>query len=88
LALHDDRDYSFEGTVLIKGENWRPYGSPDVATYDLHFGIEDVYIAKGAPGVPSGSGHVVALEVRVDRFGESTPKRFLIDGQPFALKRD
>jgi|CXWL01.1.fsa_nt_gi uncharacterized membrane-anchored protein len=88
VAVHDNRDHSFEGTVLIKGENQYAYGSLNVATYDLHYGIENVYIAEEATGIPSGSGHIVALEVRVDRFGNAVPKRFLIDGQPFGLKRD
>jgi uncharacterized membrane-anchored protein len=86
VAIHDHRSHSFEDTVLIRGEVWNVYGTFSRSTYELHYGVEDVFIPEGT-SVPSGSGHTVALEVRVDRFGDAVPRRFVVDGEPLDLER-
>jgi len=87
LALHDRRDRSYDNTVLIKGEYSYYGGSPGRARYTLVYGIEDVYVPDdAAASLPSGSGHTIAVEVKVDRFGQSEPVRFVVDGQPFPLE--
>ena len=93
VAVHDGRDHSLPGTVLIKGHALRPPqypgqapGSADVI--DVTYGIEDVSIAQGsARDLPAGSSHAIGVEVQVDRFGQPAPRRFIIDGRGFDLRR-
>lgn len=88
VRVHAGRQRDQDGTHLIRGDMvWigeDRYG----AVEELRLGIEDVYIPVSAgASVPEGDGHVVAVEVELDRFGNPTPKRFLIDGEPFPLAR-
>jgi uncharacterized membrane-anchored protein len=85
VAIHDDRTHSYPDTVIIKGELRTGYsGGP----LQMHYGIEQVFIPEGSGSqLPTGTGHTVAVEVKVDRFGNAVPRRFLVDGQPFDLKR-
>ena len=88
VAVHQAQKSSYDGTVLIKGrvETAYPYSSSTPVT--LHYGIEQVFVPDGSGGnLPSGSGHTVAVEVKVDRFGHAVPRRFFVDWQPFDLKR-
>jgi uncharacterized membrane-anchored protein len=85
VAVHDRRERSFDGTVLIEG---------DVNSYrydqriDVDYGIEQVFIPEGSGSqLPFGDGHIVAVEVKVDRWGNAVPRQFSVDGEPFPLKR-
>lgn len=88
VAVHDDRDRNFDGSVLMKGDTGYVYDPSRSVTHEFRYGIENAYIKEGTARVPTGPGHLIVLEVRVDRFGESTPKGFLIDGQRFAPDRE
>ncbi|HYM14727.1 MAG TPA: GDYXXLXY domain-containing protein [Dehalococcoidia bacterium] len=84
VAVHQKRERAYAGTVLIKGQaTWSYPGAGSIA---MRYGIEQVYAPAGG-ALPAGSGHTVAVEVRVDRFGQATPLRFLVDGQPTELRR-
>jgi uncharacterized membrane-anchored protein len=87
VAVHPHQESSYDGTVLLKAriESYPYVGSTPVT---LHYGIEQVFVPEGSAGaLPSGSGHTVAVEVRVDRFGNAVPLRFVVDGEPFKLER-
>jgi len=85
VAVHDGRKRSFDGTVLIEGDVSR-YRYDD--RIDVDYGIEQVFIPEGSGSqLPLGDGHVVAVEVKVDRWGNAIPRRFFVDGEPFDLKR-
>lgn len=85
VAIHGDRTHSFPGTEIIAGTVTSSYpGSP----IQVHYGIEQVFIPEGSGDqLPTGTGHTVAVEVEVDRFGNAVPRRFFVDGQPFKLER-
>lgn len=86
VAVHTERERSYDGTVLIKGRVENGYQSS--STISIHYGIEQVFVPEGSGGdLPSGSGHTIAVEVKVDRFGNAVPRRFFVDGQPFELRR-
>jgi len=85
VAIHDDHERMSSGTVLIAAriEYVTSYPNDEVR---LHYGIEDIYIPESAAeSVPSGSGHEVHVEVRIDRFGHADALRFVIDGVPVDL---
>lgn len=84
VAVHTERKRSYNGTVLIKGD----VEGTRYDTLTIRYGIEQVFVPEGSgAALPSGSGHTVAVEVKVDRFGNAVPRRFFVDGQPFELKR-
>jgi uncharacterized membrane-anchored protein len=87
VAVHENQERSYDGTVLLKGRvETYPYSSSAAVT--MHYGIEQVFVPEGSGGsLPSGTGHTVAVQVRVDRFGQATPLKFFVDGQPFDLQR-
>jgi len=88
VAVHTGREHSYDGTVLIKGHVVETYQPASMSTIDIRYGIEQVFVPEGSGGdLPSGSGHTIAVEVKVDRFGNAVPRRFFVDGQPFDLKR-
>jgi uncharacterized membrane-anchored protein len=75
----------YSDSVLIKGTV--QFGDCR-GKIDVHYGIEQVFIPEGNAGqLPTGSGHTVAVEAKVDRFGNAAPRRFLVDGAPFKLER-
>ncbi|MBI5287783.1 MAG: GDYXXLXY domain-containing protein [Chloroflexi bacterium] len=87
LALHNRRDRSYDNAVLIKSDYSYYGGSVGRERYTLRYGIEDVYVPDdAAASLPSGSGHTIAVEVKVDRFGQPEPVRFLINGEPYELE--
>lgn len=87
VALHGDREQSFDGTVLIKGDIARSY-SGNGRRISVTYGIEQVFVPEASGReLPSGRSHTVAVEVKVDRFGNAVPRRFIVDGQPFDLSR-
>ena len=84
VAIHDERHRTFSGTVLIQGN---ASTMQDSAIF-VHYNIENVGVSPSAArGLPSGTGHEIAVEVRVDRFGDPVPRHVLVDGVPFALTR-
>src|SRR3990172_261425 len=86
-ALHGTRHRSYDNTAMIKGDYIYAGGSLGRQRYTVVYGIEDVYVPDdAAASLPSGSGHTIAVEVKVDRYGQPDPVRFLIDGQPFELE--
>ena len=90
IAVHGDNRHSRDGTVVIKGHvttMYYPYGRGS-GTLEIRYGIEQIFIPEGAATeIPSGTGHTVAVEVRVDRFGNATPRHFMIDGKFAKLER-
>lgn len=89
VAVHTERERSYGGTVLIKGDvQEERYQPGSYGTMNIRYGIEQVFVPEGSGAdLPSGSGHTVAVEVKVDRFGNAVPRRFFVDGQPFELRR-
>jgi hypothetical protein len=91
--VHGGREHAFAGSVLLRGDIERYYGSdegrlPIDNTIRVHYGIEQIFVPEGSGGdLPSGREHVIAVELKVDRFGNAVPRRFLVDGQPFDLRR-
>ena len=86
VAVHGRREHSFDGTVLIEGDVDMNVSRGTVI--HVRYGIEQIFVPEGSGGsLPSGSGHVIAVEVKVDRFGHAVPRRFIVDGQPFDLRR-
>jgi uncharacterized membrane-anchored protein len=87
VSVHERRDHSFDGTVLLKGDFGRFY-SEGVATVEVVYGIEEIFIPEGSGDqLPSGTDHTIAVEVKVNRFGYAIPRRFFVDGEPFELER-
>jgi uncharacterized membrane-anchored protein len=86
VAIHDDRERSFDGTVLIKGAvDYRG----DSNKLHVEYGIEDIFIPEGSGGgAPFGRGHTIAVKVIVDRFGNAVTRGFNVDGEPFKLERE
>jgi uncharacterized membrane-anchored protein len=88
VAVHLRRRHSRDGTVLIKGEAQGDYAEYEPSTVEIRYGIEQIFVPEGSGGdLPSGRDHTVAVEVKVDRFGNAVPRRFFVDGQPFDLRR-
>jgi len=85
VAIHDDREHSFDGTVLIEGHTQRRSSSGILL---IEYGIEEIFIPEGSGAdLPFGPDHTVAVEVKVDRFGNAVPRRFFVNGEPFDLER-
>ncbi len=95
VAVHGRGERTFDGTVLVRGDaggffddalgGWRPTSSGVIR---VRYDIEQIFVPEGsAAALPTGSGHVVAVQVRVDRFGDAVPEHFVVDDEPFALKR-
>lgn len=85
VAINYRREHEYDGTELIKGkvDVWSVIRD----SFDVDYDIEDIYVPDSdAARLPAGSGHTIAVEVKVDRFGNASPKRFLIDGEPFDLE--
>jgi uncharacterized membrane-anchored protein len=92
IAVNGDHTHTRDGTVLIKGDVQDPDYRYEPASLSgprlIRYGIEQIYIPEGSGAdIPSGAGHTVAVEVKVDRFGNATPRRFLIDEKHVDLGR-
>ncbi len=90
IAVHGGRDHIRDGTVVIRGtvqERYTPFGPPS-GPIEIRYGIEQVFIPEGSGAdIPSGTGHTVAVGVKVDRFGNAVPRHFVIDGKDADLRR-
>jgi uncharacterized membrane-anchored protein len=90
VAVHNDRERSFDDTVLIKGDvrNWNVSPSGRPTTIEVDYGIEEIFIPEGSGSqLPIGADHVVAVQAKVDRWGNAIAREFFVDGEPFPLKR-
>ncbi len=88
VALHGRRERSLDGTVLMKGDAVCHEEVGLDETISVEYGIEQVFVPEGSgDDLPSGRDHTIAVEVKVDRFGNAVPRRFFVDGQPFDLSR-
>ncbi len=89
VAIHDSRRRSFSRTVVIKGHaRYTRSAALGYDAYDVRYGIEDIFVPESsARALPAGPGHTVAVEAKVDRFGNAVPRRFYVDGTPFELHR-
>jgi hypothetical protein len=84
VAISWQREHVYDSSVLIKGTVDISHAMRD--SFPIDYDIEDVYVPDSeAARLPSGSGHSIAVEVKVDRFGNATPQHFLIDGERFDL---
>jgi uncharacterized membrane-anchored protein len=85
VGLHDTRTRSRPDTVLIKARvDSRSFGE----SLRLRFGIEDVFIPEGSGDqLPWGRDHIIAVKVKVDRFGNAVAQGFHVDGEPFHFER-
>ena len=91
IAVHGGRDHIRDGTVIIRGTVQDRYDDPYFnrsAPIEIRYGIEGVFIPESSGAdIPSGSGHTIAVEVKVDRFGNAVPRHFVIDGKDADLRR-
>ncbi len=54
----------------------------------IRYGIEDIFVPEGsASQLPTGRDHTIAVEAKVDRFGNATPRHFVVDGARLDLRR-
>ena len=90
VAAYRTRRAVEDGHILLKGktESARFFG-PDQpsSTVAVDYGIEEVFVPEGSGRAVETSRAELGLEVRVDRFGNAVPRRILVDGEPFKLKR-
>lgn len=85
VAINWRREREYDGTVLIKGDV--DFSGIIRYSFDVDYGIEDIYVPESdALTLPAGSGHTIAVVVKVDRFGNASPQHFLIDGERFELE--
>jgi uncharacterized membrane-anchored protein len=88
VAIHEDRERSFGGTVLIKGEITSVSHLRAYRIYDVEYGIEQVFIPEGSGAViPFPGEDDVAVAVKVDRFGNAVPRHFVVNGEELPLRR-
>jgi uncharacterized membrane-anchored protein len=92
VAVHEDRDHAFDDTLLIKGRviDERFEGGPAGVrhTFALKYGIEDIFIPEDSGAdLPSPDEGTLAVEVKVDRFGNAVARGFMLDGRPLDLSR-
>lgn len=73
--------------VLIRGKSESVGLARDASTLRLRYGIEDVFVPEGSGRDVEQARERVSVEVKVDRYGNAVPRRILIDGEPFKLKR-
>lgn len=88
VAVHDNREREFGGTVIIKGKPDYTWYQGD-ETIEFDYGIEELFIPEGSGDqIPFEPGTEVAVAVKVDRFGNAIPRYFVVDGERFDLRRD
>lgn len=88
VAIHEDRERSFDGTVLIKGRVTSASHLRGYVIYNVEYGIEQVFIPEGSGAqIPFPGDDEVAVAVKVDRFGNAVPRHFVVNGEELPLKR-
>lgn len=88
VAIHEDRDRMFDDTLLIKGKVNDGFVRGGPSDLRIDFGIEEIFIPEGSGGqLPFGRDHTIAVEVKIDRFGNAVARGFYVDGEPFELER-
>ncbi|MBI5285633.1 MAG: GDYXXLXY domain-containing protein [Chloroflexi bacterium] len=88
IAAHNQRTHTRDGTLLIKGKAQGDFYEYPPQTVTIRYGIEDIFVPEGsASQLPTSGDHAIGVELKVDRFGNATPRHFVIDGQPVKLKR-
>lgn len=87
VAVFDERRAVPDGHVLIKGKTQDGrFGFSD-RRVRVEYGIEEVFVPEGSGRAVETTRTGLGLEVKVDRFGNAVPRRVLLDGEPFKLKR-
>ena len=66
---------------------WRRGPTPHSIAREATLSVERQLAAEWRFLSELGDGHVVAVEVKVDRWGNAVPRRFYVDGEPFPLER-
>jgi uncharacterized membrane-anchored protein len=84
VAVHEDRDREFDGTVLLKGDV--QYFGGRGNTMNIEYGIEELFIPEGS-GADIPWDRDVAVELKVDRFGNAVLRHLLVDGEKLDLER-
>ena len=88
VGVHEGRHHSRDGTALIRG---RLAYYADVASHEVRVMYDSIDFVIASEStlarMPSGSGHDIRVEARVNRFGHATPLRFVVDGQRYPLER-
>ncbi len=88
IAAHNRRTHTRDGTVLIRGKAQGDFYDYPPQTVTIRYGIEDIFVPEGsASQLPTGGDHTIGVELKIDRFGNATPRHFVVDGQPVKLKR-
>jgi len=88
IAVHDGRRRVADGTVLIDGYLTLYRGPGGWEATVMYGEAADVYASRSTLArMPSGPGHDIRVELRVNRYGSATPLRFIIDGEPYPLER-
>ena len=88
IAAHNRRTHTRDGTVLIRGKAQGGFYDYPPQTVTIRYGIEDIFVPEGSTSqLPADGGHTIGVELKVDRFGNATPRHFVVDGQPVKLKR-
>jgi uncharacterized membrane-anchored protein len=87
VSVEGDRRDVPDGHVLIKARTDNLDFQRDPSTIRLRYGIEEVFSPEGSGRDVEQAGNRISVEVKVDRFGNAVPRRILIDGQQFNLKR-
>lgn len=86
VAIHNGHERSFDGTVLLKGTLQYDYYPVTAGVRRVRYNLEELSVS-GASGrdIPWDRG--VSVEIKVDRFGNATPRHLLAGGEKFDLKR-
>ena len=84
VAIHDGRDREFDDTVLLKGETQSSFSGD---TIRVEYGIEELFIPEGSGRDIPWSRDDLAVEVKVDRFGNAVLRHLTVGGEEFKLER-
>jgi len=90
VAVYSDRHQEHKPSVVLKGKLSNYSSSGGYGTLTVEYGIEDVFI-------PEDTGRAIqelarhngglALEAKVDRWGNGIARHLLLDGEPYKFER-